>query len=186
MGICIEGFKTCFKIGLFTLGGGYAMIPIMQNEVVDKHKWLSEEEFMDIISLSQALPGIFAVNMAIYIGQKLKGMLGATLFSLGMVLPSFMIILLIALCFHNYNQWHWLEAIFKGIRPAVVALIAAPCVRMWKTANIKLTTLWVPVVTAIMIWLVGISPVFIIMAVVVGAYLYGCVVKMDDEKEDRI
>ena len=99
MSIYAEGFKTCFKIGLFTLGGGYAMIPIMQHEIVEKHKWLSEEDFMDIISLSQALPGIFAVNMSIYVGHKLKGLLGAILFALGMILPSFTIILLIfSLC----------------------------------------------------------------------------------------
>ena len=185
MGIYIEGFRTCFKIGLFTLGGGYAMIPIMQREVVDRHKWLSEEDFLDIISLSQALPGVFAVNMSAYIGHRLKGVLGAILFALGTVLPSFIIILLIALCFHNYSQWHWLEAIFKGVRPAVVALIAVPCVRMWKTAGIKLTTVWVPVLTALLIWLVGISPVWIIVAVVVGAYLYGRVLKMED-KEDGL
>lgn len=185
MGICIEGLRTCFKIGLFTLGGGYAMIPIMQREVVDRHKWLSEEDFLDIISLSQALPGVFAVNMSAYIGHRLKGVLGAILFALGTVLPSFIIILLIALCFHNYSQWHWLEAIFKGVRPAVVALIAVPCVRMWKTAGIKLTTVWVPVLTALLIWLVGISPVWIIVAVVVGAYLYGRVLKMED-KEDGL
>ena len=186
MSIYAEGFKTCFKIGLFTLGGGYAMIPIMQHEIVEKHKWLSEEDFIDIISLSQALPGIFAVNMSIYVGHKLKGLLGAILFALGMILPSFTIILLIARCFHNYSQWHWLEAIFKGIRPAVVALIAVPCVKMWKTANIKLTTIWVPVLTAVLIWLVGISPVWIIVAVVAGTFLYGFVSKLDDEKEDKL
>lgn len=186
MGICLEGFRTCFKMGLFTLGGGYAMIPIMQREVVDKHKWLSDEDFMDIISLSQVLPGVFAVNMSAYIGYRLKGVWGALCFTLGTILPSFVIILLLALCFYNYNQWHWLEAIFKGIRPAVVALIAAPCVRMWKTANIKLNTVWVPVLIATLIWLVGVSPVWVIVAVVVGAYLYGRVLKMDEEKEERL
>lgn len=186
MGICWTGFKTCFKIGMFTLGGGYAMIPIMQHEVVDKKKWLSEEDFMDIISMSQALPGIFAVNMSAYIGHKLRGIPGCIVFSAGTVLPSFLIILLLALCFHNYSEWHWLDAIFKGIRPAVVALIAAPCVKMWKTAGIKLNTVWIPIITAVLIWLVGISPVWIIVAVVFGAFLYGRISLTDEEgKEGR-
>ncbi len=184
MGVCWEGFRTCFKIGLFTLGGGYAMIPIMQNEVVERRKWLSEEDFMDIISMSQALPGIFAVNMSAYIGHKLKGFWGCVVFSAGTVLPSFLIILLIALCFYNYSEWHWLEAAFKGIRPAVVALIAAPCFRMWKTAGITLKTVWIPIVTAGLIWLVGVSPVWIIVAVVLGAFIYGRTSMTDEEGKE--
>ena len=184
MGICLEGFRTCFKIGLFTLGGGYAMIPVMQHEIVDRRHWLTEQDFLDIISMAQALPGIFAVNMSAYVGHRLKGWKGSLIFASGTVLPSIIIILLIALCFHNYSQWHWLEAMFKGIRPAVVALIAAPCVRMWKSVGISMSTVWVPVTTALLIWMVGVSPVWIIVAVVGGAFLYGKVSQMEDDGKE--
>lgn len=166
-----EGFRTFFKIGCFTLGGGYAMIPLIQQEVVDRKRWLTEEEFVDTMSLAQTLPGVFAVNFSIYIGRKLRGFKGSLALSLGTILPSFLIILLIALCFHNYSQWHWLESVFKGIRPAVVALIAVPCIRLWKTAQIKMATIWLPISTILLVCLVKMSPILIILCVVVGAYI---------------
>lgn len=186
MNICWLGFKTFFKIGLFTFGGGYAMISMIQHEIVDKQKWLTEEEFMDFQALSQALPGIFAVNMSAYIGHKLKGWLGALMFSLGVVLPSFLIILLVALCFQNYSQWHWLESIMKGIRPAVVALIAVPCVKLCKSAGVTMKTVWIPISVAALICLAGISPVWIIVVVVCGTYAFGVLSgMMDNEKEGK-
>ena len=77
MGVCWQGFKTFFKIGSFTLGGGYAMIPLIQEEVVNRHKWITEEEFLDLMAISQTLPGVFAVNFSIYIGHRLRGLKGS-------------------------------------------------------------------------------------------------------------
>ena len=99
-----ELLKTFFKIGAFTLGGGYAMIPIIESEVVDKHKWIGKEEFIDLIAIAQSCPGVFAINISTFIGYKLRRTPGAICATLGAALPSFLIILLIALCFHQFME----------------------------------------------------------------------------------
>ena len=125
-------FWTYVKIGTFTIGGGYAMLPLIEREVVDKHHWIDGQEFLDMIALAQAAPGLIAVNSAIFIGWKIYGWRGVVATVLGAVLPSFLIILLIAMVFRDIHEYPMVEAIFKGVRPAVVALIAATVVRMSK------------------------------------------------------
>lgn len=184
MNIYLDGFRTFFKIGLFTLGGGYAMIPLIQEEVVNRHHWLDEKEFIDLLAISQTIPGVFAVNMSINIGYRLRKLPGSIIMALGTILPSFLIILAIALFFHSFRDNPNVEAIFKGIRPAVVALIALPVFRLAKSARITLTNIWIPVFAALAIWLLGVSPVYIILAVGVGGYLYG--VFMNPHNSERI
>ncbi len=166
-------FTTFFKIGAFTLGGGYAMIPIIESEVVDKRQWIGKEEFLDLVAIAQSCPGVFAVNISIFIGYKLRKKLGAFAATLGTALPSFIIILAIAIFFKQFMDIKWVEAMFRGIRPAVVALIAAPCFRMAKTAKINLANCWIPVVSAALIWLLGVNPIWIIIAAGLGGYVYG-------------
>ena len=166
-------FLTFIKIGGFTIGGGMAMVPIMEAEIVNKNKWLTKEEFLDILAVSQATPGIFAVDMASHIGYKVSGIRGAIISALGNILPSFVIILLIAFCFSAFKDNPWIEAIFKGIRPAVVALIALPVFTMAKSAKLKMSNMWIPVVSALLIWALGLSPVWIIFGVGFFGYLYG-------------
>ena len=113
-------FLTFVKIGTFTIGGGYAMLPLIQREVVDKG-WLSKEDFIDLFSVAQSLPGIFAVNISIFVGYKLKKVPGGIVCALGSILPSFFIILAIALFFTHVQDNIWVEKAFKGLRPAVVA-----------------------------------------------------------------
>ena len=125
-------FWTYVKIGTFTIGGGYAMLPLIEREVVDKHHWIDGQEFLDMIALAQAAPGLIAVNSAIFIGWKIYGWRGVVATVLGAVLPSFLIILLIAMVFRDIREYPMVEAIFKGVRPAVVALIAAAVIRMSK------------------------------------------------------
>ena len=122
-------FLTFLKIGVGTIGGGYAMLPLIQREVVDRG-WLSKEDFIDLFSVAQSLPGIFAVNISIFVGYKLKKNMGSVVCALGTILPSFLIILLIATFFTQVQDNEWVEKIFKGLRPAVVALIAVPCITM--------------------------------------------------------
>ena len=126
MNIYWNSFRTFFRIGLFTIGGGYAMIPLIEADVVDKNKWVAREDFLDLMAIAQSCPGIFAVNMSIFIGYKLKGVPGSVVCALGTILPSFLIILGIALFFQQFRDNETVQRIFKGIRPAVVALIAAP------------------------------------------------------------
>lgn len=174
--IYAEGFRTFMRIGLFTLGGGYAMIPLIEQEVVDRHKWLSERDFIDLLAIAQAVPGIFAVNMSINIGYRLRGVRLALCMALGTILPSFLIILAIALFFHRFEDNATVQAIFKGVRPAVVALIAVPVFRLARTAKITLANVWIPVLAALAIWLVGVSPIFVVLAVCLGGLLYGLII----------
>lgn len=177
MKIYWESFKTFFRIGLFTIGGGYAMIPIIEADVVEKFKWVNREEFLDLMAIAQSCPGIFAVNMSIFIGYKLKGVKGSVTCALGTILPSFLIILAVALFFQQFRENETVQSIFKGIRPAVVALIAAPTFKMGKSAKISLTNIWIPVVSAFLIWMLGVSPIYIIIMAGVGGFLYGRYIK---------
>lgn len=128
----LQLFWTYLKIGTFTIGGGYAMLPLIEREVVDKHQWIDTKEFVNMIALAQAAPGLIAVNSAIFIGWKIYGWKGIVATVLGAVLPSFIIILLVAMLFKEIQHNPTVEAIFKGVRPAVVALIAAAVIRMAK------------------------------------------------------
>lgn len=166
-------FLTFMKIGGFTIGGGMAMVPIMEAEIVTKNKWLTKEEFLEILAVSQATPGIFAVDMASHIGYKVSGIKGAIISALGNILPSLVIILLIAFFFSAFKDNVWVEAIFKGIRPAVVSLIALPVFSMAKSANITRKNIWIPIVSTILIWALGVSPVWIIFCSGLGGYFYG-------------
>ena len=124
-------FITFVRIGAFTIGGGYAMLPLIQREVVDRG-WMSKEEFIDLFAVAQSLPGVFAVNISIFVGYKLKKLTGSVICALGTILPSFLIILAIALFFTQFRENEWVEKAFKGLRPAVVALIAVPAIMLLK------------------------------------------------------
>lgn len=173
MSIYTEMFWTFSKIGAFTLGGGFAMVPLMENEIVDKKNWLTKDEFLDIITVAQASPGIFAVDMASHVGYKLKGKLGGVVGALGVICPSVIIILLIAMFFQQFKSIAWVEKIFMGIRPAVVALIAAPVFSMAKAAKLNLRNLWIPVLSAVLIKFFGVSPTYIILIAGLAGYFYG-------------
>ena len=170
-------FITFFKIGMFTLGGGYAMIPVIEAEVVDKHKWVSKEEFLDLIAIAQSSPGVFAANISIFIGYKLRRVWGAIATCVGTCLPSFLIILLIAMFFHRFQDNAVVASIFRGIRPAVVALIAVPTFNLAKSAKISWATCWIPITGALAIWLLGVSPILVILLAAIGGYIYGALIK---------
>lgn len=161
-------FGSFFKIGAFTLGGGYAMIPLIQKEVVDRKGWLREEEFVEMLAIAQSCPGPLALNTAIFVGYKTCGLRGVLCSSLGTILPSFIIILLIAMVFTDFKNNPGVERVFKGIRPAVVALIAAPLWQMGKSAGITRKTVVIPIAAALLIWLTGVSPIYVIIAAIVG------------------
>lgn len=172
MNIYIESFLVFSKIGAFTIGGGYAMVPLIEDEVVTKRHWIVKEDFIDLLAIAQSSPGILAVNISIFIGYRLRGIRGSIVTALGTILPSFLIILSIALFFHNFKDNVVIEKIFKGIRPAVVALIAAPTFSMAKSAKINRYNVWIPAVSALLIWLLGFSPIWIIVLAGIGGILY--------------
>lgn len=165
MNIYLQIF-TCFaKIGAFTIGGGYAMIPIIEREIVEKKKWMDERDFMDVLAISQSAPGLLAVNISIFLGYRLRGLRGSIIATLGSILPSFIIILLIAMFFSGYQDNPTIVKIFKGIRPVVVALIAVPLINMAKKAKLNLYTGALAAITCILILFLGVSPVYILLSV---------------------
>jgi len=178
----LDLFITFMKIGGFTLGGGPAMVPMMEQEVVNKNHWLTKEEFLDILAVSQATPGIFAVDMASHIGYKLGGVRTGICAALGVVTPSLIIILCIAIIFSRFRDNFYVECIFKGIRPAVVALLAVPVFSMAKSARITWKNCWIPVFSTILIWLCGVSPAIIVLIAGLAGYFWGKYKKNEDLK----
>lgn len=170
-------FVTFVKIGMFTIGGGYAMIPLIKQAVVDDNKWATEEELMDLIAVAQSCPGVFAINISVFIGYRMKRLPGALVCTTGTALPSFIIILLIAMFLRQFRDNTTVASIFRGIRPAVVALIATPVFKMARTAGINRYNIWIPVLAALGIWLLGFSPIYIILLAALGGYTYRHLIK---------
>lgn len=163
-----ELFLVFMKIGAFTIGGGYAMIPLIKDEL-DKRKWIGEDELPDIIALAQSAPGILAVNVSIFTGYKIRGVKGSIAATIGSVLPSFLIILAIAMVFTNFKDNPVVLSIFKGIRPVVVSLIAAPMISMARKSN---TTWWawlITILSLLAVCFLEVSPIYIIIVVLVLA-----------------
>ena len=171
--IYLDSFRTFFKIGIFTLGGGYAMIPLIEDEVVNRKQWVSKDEMLDLIAIAQSCPGVFAINIATFVGYKLNKTRGAIATTIGTALPSFLIILAIAMFFSQFKDNPVVAAMFRGIRPAVVALIAVPTFNLGKRAKLNMWTIWIPVASALLIWWMGVSPIWIIIAAGISGYIYG-------------
>lgn len=161
-------FATFAKIGAFTIGGGYAMIPLIKDELV-KRGWLSEEELPDIIALAQSAPGVLAVNMSIFAGHRLRGVKGSIAATLGSVLPAFLTILLIAMLFKGYQDNPVVIRIFKGIRPVVVSLIAVPMINMARKNNRTWLAWAISLATLLMVAFLGYSPIYILLVLIVLA-----------------
>ena len=169
-------FATFFKIGAFTFGGGWAMISIIEREIVDKHHWIEREEFLDLLAIAQSLPGILAVNIATAVGDKIGGARGSMVAAAGTILPSFLIILAIAIFLtpEIIKNNRVVAAIFMGIRPAVVALIVAPVITSAKAAKLQWKTVWIPLVVALLISLdLGLisNPILFIVLGGLGGFL---------------
>ena len=144
---------------MFTIGGGYAMIPLIEREIVNK-QWMNKEEFMEMFALTQSLPGVFAVNISIFVGFKLYKVGGSLVCALATILPSFVIMMLIAI------------RIFNGIRPAVVALILFPCISAVRALKLKCFQLIAPAIATVLIWQFGLSPIYIVVAGIIGGLVY--------------
>lgn len=168
----LDLFIAFFKIGAFTFGGGYAMISVIEQEVVTKKKWLSETDFVDMLATVQSLPGPISINSSVYVGYKQRGTIGAMVAAIGTALPSFFIILLLAIVFTDVQDHPTIEKIFKGIRPAVVALIVAPLIRIAKKTGITYQNVVIPVAAALLVWQLGVSPIYIILAAAAGGLLF--------------
>ena len=169
-------FITFFKIGAFTFGGGWAMISIIEREIVDRHHWIERDDFLDLLAIAQSLPGILAVNIATAVGDRIRGSRGSIAAAAGTILPSFLIILAIAIFLTPdlIKNNRVISSVFMGIRPAVVALIIAPVISSAKAAKLKWKTVWIPFVVALLISLdLGIisNPILFIVLGGFGGFL---------------
>ncbi len=165
-------FCTFAKVGVMTFGGGYAMLPILQREVVDKKGWATEEELMDYFAIGQCTPGIIAVNTATFVGQKLKGIAGGIAATLGVVFPSLVIIVLLAGVIEAFSHLGWVQHAFGGIRICVCVLILNAVVKLFRKAVIDKLTLAIFVVIALGSYFTPVSPVlFVLAAGIIGIVL---------------
>jgi len=159
-------FWVFAKIGAFTIGGGYAMIPIIQAEM-SRRGWISDDDLPDIVALSQSAPGVMAVNISIFAGHKLRGFKGSVAATLGSILPSFLIILGIAMFFSAFKNNPYVERAFKGIRPVVISLIAVPMVNMARGSCKNVWTWLLALVSLVLVAFLNVSPIYIILCVIV-------------------
>ena len=164
-------FFTFAKIGMFTICGGYAMIPLIEREIVNKG-WLDSKDFMDIFAVTQSLPGVFAVNISIFVGYRLRKIKGSIICALGSILPAFAVMLSIAVFFTHFQDNVWVSKIFNGIRPAVVALILVPCIHTARAVRLRGLNIIFVIAGALLIWLAGISPAYIVLGAIVGGLVY--------------
>ena len=162
-------FFTFLKIGAFTIGGGYAMIPMIKREVCDRNGWISEEEFLDGIAAAQTCPGPIAVNISIYAGYHVRGKIGMLVAVLGTILPSTISILAIAMLFQRYAEQELVHKAFTALKPAVVALIAVPLINMAQKSGMTLRNAWFPLTIAILVGLLHVSPVYLILITILYA-----------------
>lgn len=172
MNIYADLFLTFAKIGAMTFGGGYAMLPIIQREVVEGKGWATEEEVMDYYAIGQCTPGIIAVNTATFIGQKLKGTPGGIAATLGVVFPSVVIISLLATVIEAFSHLVWVQNAFGGIRVCVCVLITNAVVKLYKKAIVDKLTLVIFLLVAVGSSLLNLSPVmFVILSAAAGILL---------------
>ncbi|MDR1793644.1 MAG: chromate transporter [Bacteroidales bacterium] len=166
-------FWTFLRIGLLTIGGGYVMISLIEKEVVQKRQWLSGEDFLDMLALAQSAPGILVINTSVFVGYRVAGWRGVLSAAVGCILPSFAVILLIAMFFHNLRENPVIEQIFQGIRPAVAGLIAAAVWGMVKKLRPTWQGIIIMLAAAFLIWLWALSPIWIIIAAACWGVLAG-------------
>ncbi len=173
MHILIDLFVTFLKIGTFALGGGPSMLPLIETDAVYNKKWISQEEFVDMVALTQSIPGPIAVDASVFIGYKVAGIKGSIAAVFGSIFSAFVILLLIAMYFVNINKNKNVAAVFMGVRPAVVALLAVPVLRMANTSKINRKTIIIPTTTVVLVVFFNVNAVYIIIASALGGLIYG-------------
>lgn len=166
-------FRAFFTIGALTFGGGYAMLPMLEREIVQKRKWVTQEDLLNYFAIGQCTPGIIAVNTATFVGHKTKGFWGSIIATLGVVAPSIVIITVIAMVLENFMDIAWVQHAFAGIRVAVCALITASVIKLVKT-NVK--AYWhiaLAVVAFVVVAFVKLSPVYVVVGCAVLSFVFG-------------
>ena len=169
----LDLFLTFARIGGFTFGGGYAMLPMLQKEVVEKNRWATEEELMDYYAIGQCTPGIIAVNTATFIGQKHRGTVGGIVSTLGVVFPSLVIILAIASVINRFSEITIVAHALAGIRVAVAALIVSAIIKLWKKGIKDLLGIIIFAAVVLLSLLLNVSPIIIVVVAMLFGIVYG-------------
>lgn len=164
-------FYLFSKIGIFTIGGGYAVIPLIEKDIVNRN-WLTKKEFYELIAVSESLPGVFATNIAALVGYKVYGLKGGIIAALGTIIAPFFTIVLIAMFFNKFQENIWVAKAFKALRPAVVALIVAPMFSVAKANNLTLKTAIFPFIALLLMIVFKVSPIWIVIISGMGGFLY--------------
>ena len=178
MNIYLDLFLTFAKMGVCTFGGGYAMLPILQREVVEKKKWATDEELADYYAIGQCTPGIIAVNTATFIGYKYRGWLGGIVATVGVVFPSVIIITIIAACLNNFADFPVVQHALTGVNACVVALIASSVVKLGKTTIRDVLTACIFLAVLALAFFVGLSPVLLILCAGLVGYVASRLTKL--------
>ncbi len=173
MKVLWELFSAFFNIGALTFGGGYAMLPMLEREIVNKHKWATQEDLLNYFAIGQCTPGIIAVNTATFVGHKVKGFWGSIIATLGVVAPSIVIITIIAMVLENFMDIVWVQHAFAGIRVAVCALITASVIKLFKTNVKEYWHVALAVVAFVVVALLKLSPVYVVVGCAVLSFIFG-------------
>ena len=167
-------FWTFCKIGALTFGGGYAMLPLIQREIVENKKWSTEKEILDYYAVGQCTPGVIAVNTATFIGYKLRGIIGGIVATLGVIFPSIVIILIIATFLQNFADLAIVQSAFAGIRVAVVALIITTVVKLIKSSIKDYLGVIIAIIAFVISAFIGLSPVYVVIAAALTGFISKC------------
>lgn len=186
MKMLLRLFLTFARIGGFTFGGGYAMLPMLQKEVVEHYNWATSEELMDYYAIGQCTPGVIAVNTATFVGYKIKGVLGAIAATIGVVAPSIIIITIIAAFISNFKDLQVVQFAFGGIRAAVVALILSAVLKLGKKSVVDIFTFVIFIAVALLSFFTSLSPiVFVVTAGVCGLVINTSGIRNKIKKEEK-
>ncbi len=176
----LEIFGIFLRGGALTVGNSYAAVTPIRRRVVTERQLLTPEAFEEALTLAQAMPGVFSVNLSAYLGFRIKGWGGSAAAVAGILLPPLAIMMLLIGTFGNLRENTSFAAFLKGVRPAIVALIVLPCVQLLRSGNYSLSTIWLPVCAAAGIWLLGVSPVYIVVATAIVGVLYALFVRPNE------
>ncbi len=176
----LETFHIFLSAGGFSVGNGYAALDTLRRKMVVERSWLSEEDFSKAVATAEVMPGVFSINLGAHLGYRLKGWGGSISAIAGVLLPPFFVMLLLLGVFGNLRENPHVASFLKGVRPAIVALVAISCLRLLRSSGVTLSTVWLPLIAALGIWLLNISPVIMVAAIVAAGILYALFIRINE------
>lgn len=180
-------FMTFFKIGLFTFGGGYAMVPLIEYEMVEKHRWIDSKEIIDIVAIAAAAPGVISVNTATFVGYRVAGFRGALVATVGMIIPSYVIICTIAIFYQQFKDLVWVSYAFTGIRAGVIVLLLGAVFELGKKLEYTTMAVLILTITFVLATFTELNVIFLLIGSGIAGMIYQVFLKKDlvEQKKGR-